>query len=272
MPSVNFSTMSGPNPSHEQLPTLRSVLSFGSETLVPDNDICRLSYYLKCCILGCGIAIQINPQLLDYVHAHLLPAVLQQSIIELAFRDLNLALLMNRAFILDEQNLLLPQGSLNTFIEFKTASSVFAISALTNAADQDLQTHKVMICASRWLRDYFLDPFFRCHGDNPLLAASDVHFQQNVLISAYVSFNAIENTPLPVVACPAGYSSSDTPRCRCPYCSESSVTTCELTSSSEVIVTDESADPANIPMAYALPVGHCLDEASDIVVAKATII
>jgi hypothetical protein len=265
LPISQFLTMNGPNTSYEQLPVLRSVLSFGSETLVPDNHICRLSYYLKCCILGCGIGLQINPQLLDYVHAHLLPAQSQQSIIELAFRDLNLALLMNRAFILDEEHLLLPRGSLNTFLEFKTASSIFAITNLTVIADKYQRTHKVMLCASQWLKDYFLDPFFRCHNENPLLSGPDLHFQQNVLISAYVSIREMENAPEPTVACASGYSSSDASRCE-------SVDPYELTRDNEVVVTDESSDPENIPMVFALPVGHRMVETNDVVVATAAII
>jgi hypothetical protein len=265
-----FLTMNGPSTSYEQLPALCSVLSFGSETLVPDNHICRLSYYLKCCILGCGIGLQINPQLLDYVHAHLLPTQLQQSIIEVAFRHLNLALLMNRAFILDEEHLLLPPGSMNTFLEFKTASRIFAITNLTVIEDKYVRTHKVMLCASKWLKDYFLDPFFRCHNENPLLSGPDLHFQRNVLISAYVSIKEVENALEPTVSCACGYSPSDASRCRCLSCE--SVDPYELTRDNELVITDESSDPENIPMVFALPVNHRMVETNDVVVATATII
>eukprot|EP00980_Cylindrotheca_fusiformis_P021526 scaffold8369_cov121-Cylindrotheca_fusiformis.AAC.7 len=272
IPTPTFSIMNQANPPVEQLPQMGSVLSFGTETLVPDHDICRLSYYLKCCILGCGIALPINPQLVDYVHAHLLPTEFQRSIVEIAFRDLNLALLMNRVFILDEHNLLLPRGSLNTFLAFKTASSVFDITTLTQVANQSLQTHKVMLCASKWLKDYFLGPFFRYHYDNSIPGASSPFFQQNLFISAFVTLDEFDNDPAEsTVACHSGRGSADATRCQCAYC-ESSACTYEVTTDSEMVITDEASEQETIPIVTALPIGHFLNESDNVVVATATVI
>lgn len=100
---------------YEQPPVLQHVSAYGSETLVPNDDICRLSYYLKCCVVGCGIDIGIEDDLLDYMNAHQLSAEQQEKILQHALSDLNALSLLNRAFILDDKHTLLPRGTLNTF-------------------------------------------------------------------------------------------------------------------------------------------------------------
>lgn len=154
---------------YEHLPVLQSVCAYGSETLVPDNDLCRLSYYLKCCVVGCGINIGIDDALLDYMNAHQLTIEQQQQILRYAFSDLGVFNLMNRAFILDDQHVLLPQGTLNTFFEFKTASTYFSIDTFTVATGQQVYVHKVMLCTIKWMREYYIDPFVRYQQGNPMI-------------------------------------------------------------------------------------------------------
>lgn len=154
---------------YEEAPVLQSVLAYGSETLVPTNDICRLSYYLKCCVVGCGINIPMEGVLLDYMNAHNIPLHLQEKIVRSAFEALSLENLINRAFILDDQHILLPQGTLNTFFEFKTASTYFSINSFTIDTGQQMHVHKVMLCTLKWMREYYIDPFIRYQQGNPLV-------------------------------------------------------------------------------------------------------
>jgi hypothetical protein len=154
---------------YEQLPVLQSVCAYGSETLVPNNDICRLSYYLKCCAVGCGINIGIDDALLDYMNAHHLSTEQQEQILRFSFTDLNLVNLMNRAFILDDQHVLLPQGTLNTFFEFKTAATFFSIDSFTIATGQQVNVHKVMLCTLKWMKEYYIEPFVRYQEGNPVI-------------------------------------------------------------------------------------------------------
>lgn len=154
---------------YEQPPVLQSVCAYGSETLVPNNDLCRLSYYLKCCAVGCGINIGIDDALLDYMNAHHLSTEQQEQILRYSFSDLSLVNLMNRAFILDDQHILLPQGTLNTFFEFKTASTFFSIDTFTIATGQQVYVHKVMLCTLKWMREYYIDPFVRYQQGIPML-------------------------------------------------------------------------------------------------------
>ena len=131
---------------YDHHPVLQSVFAYGSETHVPDHDICRLSYYVKCCVVGCGIRMPLaDDALLDYMTAHMLPTHLQELIKRMAFQELSLDRLLNSALILDEHHTLLPFGTLNTFYEFKTASTYFTINSLTVGSGRQECVHKVML-------------------------------------------------------------------------------------------------------------------------------
>ena len=164
-----ISIMAGASIRYEEEPVVESVLAYGSETLVPDFDICRLSYYLKCCTVGCGIDSFLNIQLIDYQHAHCLPVSMQETIVQLAFHDFNIENLLNRTFILDEQHLLLPRGTLNTFYAFKTVSAFFSVDRLAVIAGQRIQVLKIMLCTLKWMREYYIGPFVRYQQGNSLV-------------------------------------------------------------------------------------------------------
>eukprot|EP00538_Stauroneis_constricta_P006281 CAMPEP_0119552140 /NCGR_PEP_ID=MMETSP1352-20130426/5219_1 /TAXON_ID=265584 /ORGANISM="Stauroneis constricta, Strain CCMP1120" /LENGTH=770 /DNA_ID=CAMNT_0007598323 /DNA_START=316 /DNA_END=2628 /DNA_ORIENTATION=+ len=169
----------------EEPPVLSSVFAYGSETQVPNHDICRLSYYLKCCTMGCGMLHFLPPALsaaasdgdrsststassplIEYQNAHRLPVEQQQMIIKIAFQDFPLVTLLNRVIILDDQHLLLPQGTLNTFYEFGTAAGYFTIYPYTATASTRYDLVKVMLCTTRWIQEYYLNPFLRyVHGE-----------------------------------------------------------------------------------------------------------
>jgi hypothetical protein len=146
---------------YQQNPVLQNVLAYGAETYVPNHDVCRLSYHLKCCTIGCGLDLFLNHPLIDYQVAHLLPASIQHTIFRLAFEDFRLDLLVNRAFILDEEHVLLPRGTLNTFYKFEMASTFFALDRFAVVAGQRLEIHKVMLCTAKWMQEYYLNPLAR---------------------------------------------------------------------------------------------------------------
>jgi hypothetical protein len=146
---------------YQQNPVLQNVLAYGAETFVPNHDVCRLSYHLKCCTIGCGIDLFLNHPLIDYQVAHLLPVSIQHAIFRLAFEDFRLDLLVNRAFILDEEHVLLPRGTLNTFYKFEMASTFFALDRFAVVAGQRLEIHKVMLCTAKWMQEYYLNPLAR---------------------------------------------------------------------------------------------------------------
>jgi len=132
--------------------------------------------------------------LLDYMNAHKLPLHLQERIVNCAFKDFAMELLLNRVFLMDEQHWLLPRGTLNTFLEIKTASAYFSVvpiflglsglgssllgdplalsrvlSATTTPSVQQVQVHKVMLCSLQWLREYFMEPWMHYQQGNPIV-------------------------------------------------------------------------------------------------------
>jgi hypothetical protein len=163
---------------YEQPPVLQHVSAYGSETLVPNDDICRLSYYLKCCVVGCGIDIGIEDDLLDYMNAHQLSAEQQEKILQHALSDLNALSLLNRAFILDDKHTLLPRGTLNTFFEITIASEYFSINSFTIATGQQVYIHKVMLCTLKWMNEYYIEPFVRYHQGNPIIEIDGTSVQE----------------------------------------------------------------------------------------------
>jgi hypothetical protein len=77
----------------EQYPVIRKVLRFGAETF----DVCRLTFYLKCCILGCGMDAVVDARFLDYANAHYLSAPEQLYVLQLALGEFSLDRLIRRS-------------------------------------------------------------------------------------------------------------------------------------------------------------------------------
>jgi hypothetical protein len=203
------------------------------------------------------------------MHAHLLPIQLQQSIIQLAFTELHLELLFNRVFILDEQNVLLRPGTMNAFFEFKTASNYFAIMNLGIIEDQRTHTHHVMLCSINWLREYYLDPFFRYQEMCPIL--------QNQ--RGWISLDSalLCRTHMPTIPCASSSTASDTlssgydSQCQCQFCVFSDVY--EAPGDGEMVINDYCSAPDNIPMTIAIPIENFREQENrNFVAAKAKII
>lgn len=165
-------------------PVIQSVVAYGSETLVPNHDICRLSYYLKCCTVGCGADLILNRHLIDYQNAHHLPLEFQEAIVRLAFNDLCLDTLINKFFILDDQYILIPRGTLNTFYEFKTVSEFFSIDPFAVlSGGRQMKIHKVMLCTLKWLKEYYIDPFLRYQQGHPIVEIRAVRVPDQDIIN-----------------------------------------------------------------------------------------
>jgi hypothetical protein len=141
--------------------------------------------------------------LLDYMSAHALPIHLQELLQRMAFQELSLDKLLNSALIVDEQHILLPFGTLNTFFEFKTASTYFTINSLSIGSGRQECVHKVMLCTLKWLQEYYINPFCRQFQGNPLLAilngsnSGDLLPSLN-LLSIQLNFALLQQSLLPV--------------------------------------------------------------------------
>ena len=155
-----------------------SLKEFGSSTTVPHNDICRLSYYLKCCILGCGFGEALNAVpvevMMDYNNAHHLPTSLQQAIYHIVMSDFHPHKLMNQVFFVDDSSTLLEPETMNAFFEWSTTISRAlrmveqGSSFLGGSSDEQGQQatspnslRKLMVCTSSWLNEYCILPLYR---------------------------------------------------------------------------------------------------------------
>jgi hypothetical protein len=148
-------------PAQSMLPS-NPLISYGGSTEVPESDVCRLSYYLKCCVMGCGIAMDLPSNFFDYTNAHHLPQECKQMISNLAFQVFRLDHLLNRVIFIDDSNILLPRNASNIFFNVEAPADVLALARLASPASIPHSiTGKLMICTSDWLKAYYVSPLTR---------------------------------------------------------------------------------------------------------------
>jgi hypothetical protein len=137
----------------EQYPVIRKVLRFGAETSIPDFDVCRLTFYLKCCILGCGMDAVVDARFLDYANAHCLSGPEQLYALQLALGEFSLDRLINRAIFIDDQSTLLPPDISNAFFKTETAATIFNVQL---AGTSSVHVRKVMLCTTQWINEIYV--------------------------------------------------------------------------------------------------------------------
>jgi len=129
----------------------------GTYTTIPDHDVCRLSYYLRCGTVSCGLDIIVD-ELLDYKKAHELPRVRQDAIFRLAYDDFDLDTLVNTTIFIDDENDLLPRGTNNEFYEVSKVSNILAVQEDILIGGEHRQVRKIMVCNKRWLEKFYVNP------------------------------------------------------------------------------------------------------------------
>jgi hypothetical protein len=135
---------------------------------VPETDIARLSFYLRCCVLGCGLAnSRIPMELLNFTNAHSLPLEWQNMIYRLAFEDFGLCNLLGRVIHVDADNQVLPPGISTLFLQANTPEYALAMNRLCVATPHlsFLYTGNVMVCSSEWIEKHHILPFQRYIGN-----------------------------------------------------------------------------------------------------------
>jgi hypothetical protein len=141
------------------------VSAYGSATHVPNHDVGRLSYYLKCCVFGCGIHVNLPIEFMDYSNVHHFPYILQQAIVRLAFEEFRLDRLLNRMIFVDDESKFLPRHTSNIFYKVYTAFDMMPMIRPHLLLNQHLPDGgSVMICTSDWLNEFYTLPFLRYRG------------------------------------------------------------------------------------------------------------
>ena len=192
----------------------RASSGFGFYTEVPTDDVCRLSFYLKCCVLGCDISlsadgyiIRVNPdnhqqllplQLFDYNNAHQLPLEWQHLIFQLALHGFRLDKVLNKYVFVDDDHLVMSDDLANMFLQVNSSHERATLSTLIHHQQQSRASaslppiqlppngQKVMICSSLWLTEIYLDPCKRYQQTlmkQALLSSLQVPFPTPILES-----------------------------------------------------------------------------------------
>jgi hypothetical protein len=152
---------------------------FGSTTAVPSHPLCRLSFYLKCCSVGCGLGLDVDvdvdvaKQLTDYPNAHALPIHLQNSIILLALDVFDPRTLIGHSVFVDDKYRLLPRHRENAFFKLNQLPGGFQLDKNSKSnlllqypgahhhhhhQEQQRPSRKVMLCTTRWLHEFYTAP------------------------------------------------------------------------------------------------------------------
>jgi hypothetical protein len=135
---------------------VRKVARYGTATSLPDFDVCKLSFYLKCCIVGCDMDTAVDLRLLDYDNAHRFSGQEQYFMLQQALGEFGLERLLNRAIFLDDQHRLLPSDTSNAFFAIETASSHFNVEPQSPVADDCVQVRKAMLCTTQWINTIYI--------------------------------------------------------------------------------------------------------------------
>eukprot|EP00178_Gracilaria_changii_P021601 TRINITY_DN640_c0_g1_i1.p1 TRINITY_DN640_c0_g1~~TRINITY_DN640_c0_g1_i1.p1 ORF type:complete len:491 (+),score=64.54 TRINITY_DN640_c0_g1_i1:208-1680(+) len=136
-----------------------SIRASGTQASVPDHDVCRLSYYLCCCTLYCGVDIIVD-DLLDFKNAHKLPKPRQNAIFELAEEKFSASEMIDKTIFLDSTGELCGENG-NIFLELKKVTNVLAVSSSALIGGNHTQITKVMVFRPEWLEQNYNEPLRR---------------------------------------------------------------------------------------------------------------
>ena len=126
----------------------------GSETLVPNNDLAKLMYYLSCVFA----VIQYNEdnKFSDYKHYYNLSKEDEKTVIGLALL-LNPKLFLDAHIFVLEPNLV-PYGYNNEFYKITDQRIGVHINEEIIIAGKAVRVLKIMACEKKWLNSNFYDP------------------------------------------------------------------------------------------------------------------
>ena len=168
---------SPPSLHHRDCPSHRPMLD-GSSYLssqntaqqVPETDIARISFYLRCCVLGCGLLKDRIPNnIIDFTKAQRLSYQWQDMICRMAFEGFALHKLQNRVIFVDTEHSVLPTGSSTMFLKSQTSESRTAVNLLlaNTSSSIDLPSTfdgNIMICSSEWIEKHYVLPCQRYYN------------------------------------------------------------------------------------------------------------
>mmetsp|Transcript_20087 Transcript_20087/g.56964 ORF Transcript_20087/g.56964 Transcript_20087/m.56964 type:complete len:359 (-) Transcript_20087:113-1189(-) len=167
------------HPQQQQQQPIR-MPKYGGPTVIPQNDVARLSYYLKCCLFCMPSLFKSVPVVLfDYNNIESMPRAYHDAIYRLAFQHFTIEKLVQHNIIrIDDA---LPSHVSNMFEDVHVISSLL-----------EPEIKKTMACTPTWAREYFILPFYRYFFTKSKLATATA-----TATAAAASTSASASTPAP---------------------------------------------------------------------------
>ncbi|KAI0558949.1 E3 ubiquitin-protein ligase MIB2 [Gracilaria domingensis] len=129
------------------------------DVVVPNHDVCRLSFYLHSCTLSCGIDIIVD-ELVDYKNVHKLPQARQEVVFKLAAESFSVSEMLDKTIFLDESGQLCGNKE-NMFFEIRKVTNVLAVSSSALLGGKQVQISTIMVFKPVWLEKFYLQPVKR---------------------------------------------------------------------------------------------------------------
>lgn len=159
-----------------------NVSSFGAVVTIPDDDIARLMYYLRCVTLSLGLDI-LQDDLVDFRNYRKLNANRRRSVYKAAL-EYPPSFFNNKLIFKDDAGEIVTGSNTNDFINITTACNVVSVQRDFVLGGQVRDVTKVMFYKSSWLNKHYNRPIERlanvygtkhcqhCEGENLVCACS----------------------------------------------------------------------------------------------------
>ena len=131
----------------------------GVNVQVPDNDISRFMYYLRCITKGTGIDI-LQDDLTDYQNHWRLSATRVDAVFKCAY-ELSPDVVVGKVIYLDDDHEVIPRGSINEFCTISAAMDIVSIQQEFFFAGKFQNATRVMFYKTAWLEKFYHGPFRR---------------------------------------------------------------------------------------------------------------
>lgn len=126
---------------------------------IPDDDVARLMYYLKCVTVDLGMDI-LQDDLVDYKNSRRLSAARRASVIKSAL-ELSPDIFIGKVLFRDDKQEIVPQSTSNKFVNITAACNVVSIQRDFILGGQVKDVTQVMFFRSIWLKRNYYDPIER---------------------------------------------------------------------------------------------------------------
>ncbi len=163
-PVVKVFSLSSPSSQHTINMATASTFSFnvtdyGVSTVIPDDDVARLMYYLNCVTLSVGLDI-LQDDLVQFKNYRQLSPARIAAVFKTAI-ELSPDELLGQLIFRDDKGELVSGSSTNAFISISAACNVVSLNRDIIVAGKVQKVSKVMFFKSSWLKFFYTDPIER---------------------------------------------------------------------------------------------------------------